>query len=459
MFVKKEDTALYAEFQAILDQPHFASILQQQSQIATACSGGIDSLALCLLLQKWCETNQKELVALIVNHKIRASASAEAKDTARQLQNIGIRTQILQACEALADTANLQAKARLLRYRLLGDYCQQNHIKALFLAHHLQDQAETFLLRIARTSHIKGLACMHSVSHIAYENEEPLYLLRPLLRVKRQHLEKWVADSPLSPANDESNQNTNFQRIQIRQLLPHLQRVNIDAQKLSIAADNMRLAHDFAQHTAEAYLQQLQVHRLGYISTTRDLWRQAHPFLHYILLADIFCRFNPHAYPPRATALQSLAKALTETDTLRSRTLNGVLIFENSSNIIFCREPKALTNTHYNLANKQKTILWDNRFCLSLSKEYAAYTVAPLAQPQSLLQKFSDHKKYIKSIPYYIRTTLPAIYHNNELCAFPLLDLYDSESVNLGKHLHIKPSQAMLGRRPASIYHQRSSRD
>ena len=134
---------------------------------------------------------------------------------------------------------NLQAKAREARYDALGQWAVQDGLGAVATAHHMDDAAETLLMRLARGSGLAGLAGVREWAHVPGFEDVPL--IRPLLGVRKAELEQAVADVGLQPVRDPSNENPAFDRVRVRQ---HLAEHDwLDAQGLASSA----------QHLAEAW--------------------------------------------------------------------------------------------------------------------------------------------------------------------------------------------------------------
>jgi tRNA(Ile)-lysidine synthase len=83
-------------------------------------------------------------------------------------------------------------------------------------AHHLDDQAETFMMRLSRGAGVRGLAGMRRSSSVPGAE---LPLLRPLLGWRRSELEQICLDFGLTPADDPSNFNDQFERVRVRRAL------------------------------------------------------------------------------------------------------------------------------------------------------------------------------------------------------------------------------------------------
>lgn len=113
------------------------------------------------------------------------------------------------------DTA-IQERARIERYRLLARWLADRDLAALVTGHHLDDQAETLLMRLNRGSGVRGLAAMRLVAPIPGAKAR---LLRPLLTWRRSELEQVCKTAGLSPADDPSNADEQFERIRVRKAL------------------------------------------------------------------------------------------------------------------------------------------------------------------------------------------------------------------------------------------------
>ncbi|MFN3402070.1 MAG: tRNA lysidine(34) synthetase, partial [Ferrovibrio sp.] len=87
--------------------------------IAVAVSGGADSMALALLTADWAKKKKIAVLPLIVDHRLRAESTREARHVAGLLRKIGLTPKILTWDAKTKPTANRQALARDARYALL----------------------------------------------------------------------------------------------------------------------------------------------------------------------------------------------------------------------------------------------------------------------------------------------------------------------------------------------------
>ena len=126
-------------------------------KIIIAVSGGTDSMALLCLSNKFCQKNNIDLIAITVDHKTREDSAMEAKFVTKACQKYKIHHRILEN-NFVIPTSNIESNLREIRYKLLLDFAKEHDIKNILIAHHQQDVAENFLIRLFRGSGIDGLS-------------------------------------------------------------------------------------------------------------------------------------------------------------------------------------------------------------------------------------------------------------------------------------------------------------
>ena len=183
------------------------------SRIGIAVSGGPDSLALLLLAAS---ARPSRVEAATVDHALRPGSRAEAEQVAEICRRLGVPHATLTAAWKEWPETAIQERARSVRYRLLGDWAGERGLDAIVTAHHLDDQAETVLMRLARGAGVRGLAGMRAES-VAPGTTVPL--LRPLLGWSHAELERLCASAGIDPVRDPSNEDARFERVRIRNAL------------------------------------------------------------------------------------------------------------------------------------------------------------------------------------------------------------------------------------------------
>ena len=147
--------------------------------VAVGVSGGVDSLALCLLAHTWGEENGVKITALTVDHGLRKESAREAAQVKSWLTKRGI-PHVTLLLDHPFPRHGIQAFARKWRFQLLGDWCRINPVDVVMLAHTIEDQMETICMRILADSGPEGLSGMRHNTVVG-----GLRILRPLLKISK----------------------------------------------------------------------------------------------------------------------------------------------------------------------------------------------------------------------------------------------------------------------------------
>ena len=198
-----------------------------------AVSGGPDSLALAALTKAYSFTKKTRFRYVLVDHNIRNNSAKEAKQVKSLLINNGINLKIILNKKKIKK--NIQSKARNIRYEILLNYCKRNKINTLLTAHNLEDQVETFFIRLSRGSGLKGLSAMKPLTKI----DDKVNLYRPLLNVKKIFLIKISKNVFGKYFKDPSNKNVKYLRTKIRSLKKPLKKSGIEYEQIIKSINNL----------------------------------------------------------------------------------------------------------------------------------------------------------------------------------------------------------------------------
>jgi tRNA(Ile)-lysidine synthase len=214
---------------------------------AVAVSGGPDSLALVALTKAYFYNKKTKFYYVLVDHNIRKNSAKEAKQVQNLLKKHQINLKIILNKKKI--TKNIQGLARNTRYELLSSYCKRNNIKTLLTAHNLEDQVETFLIRLSRGSGLKGLSSMSPLTKI--DNKINLY--RPLLDIKKNSLIKLSKNVFGKYFKDPSNKNLKYLRTKVRNLKGPLEKSGIEYDQIIKSINNLALS----KATLDEYLKKI----------------------------------------------------------------------------------------------------------------------------------------------------------------------------------------------------------
>ena len=393
-------------------------------RIAAAVSGGADSLALAILLRDWAAsragtaagTAAGTVVALIVDHGLRPESAAEARRVRAQLLSEGLEAQVLR-WRGPKPGANLQAAARAARYRLLEDWCARRTILHLALAHHLDDQSETLLLRLGRGSGLDGLAAMAPLV------ERPrVRRLRPLLSVPRARLKAFLEARGLDWVEDPANRDPAHARVRLRQLAPSLAREGLTAERLAGASRHLARARAALEAaTAELLARAVAPDPAGFAWLDPGPWSQAPCEVRLRALARILMMAGGADYTPRLDSLERLAARLVA-GLERGATLAGCRVLPRRGRLLVAREAKAAAAR---AVRPGESLLWDRRFEVRLDRRTptpaGGLVLGPLGEAGWAEAAAARPALRDLPLPAPARLALPALFDGRGLLEVPLL--------------------------------------
>ena len=209
-------------------------------------SGGADSTALLLMLLPDIREGRIEAEAVHVNHGLRGAESDGDEAFCRNL----CREEGIPLLVRRADLGSRtdEAAAREARYSLFRQRYSEGGFDGLILAHHADDQAETFLMRLLRGAGPDGLACMKEA-----EENGGMRLLRPMLSLRRDEIRDALREDGISWREDSSNQDNGYLRNRIRnELVPELEKISETAVEKICRAASLTAADNEALNTRAA---------------------------------------------------------------------------------------------------------------------------------------------------------------------------------------------------------------
>ncbi len=223
---QKEISEIYINF-----KKKFLNINRQP--IVVAISGGPDSLALAALTKAFSYEKKLKFYYVLIDHQIRKKSTEEANQVKILLKKHNISLVIITNPSIIKK--NIQSEARKIRYQLLLSFCNKKNAKTILTAHNLEDQVETFFIRLARGSGLTGLSSMKTLSKL----DKNIRLLRPLLDTKKNNLIKISKKVFGKYFKDPSNNNTKYLRTKIRNLKKPLSQSGINYDQIIKSINNL----------------------------------------------------------------------------------------------------------------------------------------------------------------------------------------------------------------------------
>ncbi len=207
--------------QTSLEHQITAAELRAGDKLLVAVSGGVDSVVLLNLLHTCAGPLKLRLHVAHLDHQIRTDSSADADFVRHLCDELGVPC-LIAVCDvpalAAVERLSLEMAGRQARREFLQREASRVGARLIVLAHHRDDQVETFMLRLLRGSGVTGLSAM-----------QPLHgrWWRPLLECSREQILDYAQEQQLEWVEDLSNSDPAYLRNRLRhQLLPQMREIN-----------------------------------------------------------------------------------------------------------------------------------------------------------------------------------------------------------------------------------------
>ena len=292
---------------------------------AIAVSGGGDSMALMHLLARWAKKTKKTApLVLVVDHGLRPEAAKEARGVVKAAKALGLEANWLRWKDAPPN--GIEAAARQARYRLMGAALRRKKRTTLYVGHTEDDQAETFLLRLARGSGIDGLSAMRKLAPYPEGGFDDLMVARPLLGFSRTELRAWLKTRKLGWLEDPMNEDPRFDRVKMRRLAPALAEVGLTPSRIALAAAHLASGSDLLKGQAMLLQQRVSRKVPGGLLVDQDQLGGAPRELGLRVLAALLQAVSGAPYRPRFEPLERLFDTLVNATLGAGATLGGCRI-------------------------------------------------------------------------------------------------------------------------------------
>ena len=382
------------------------SQLAENEPLVVGFSGGGDSLALLVQLLQLRKSTGRVVHALVVNHRIKKQADAEAQQALLQAQELGAKAQILNW-----NGANLSghAQARTARYTLLADACRKLGARHLWLAHTADDQIETFWLRVKAGSGARGLAAMgYNAPFPVWPAGHGLRVLRPLLGQYREQLRKGLIAQNMSWIEDAANDDRQYERVRIRQSLKDLQSAGLQTELVSRGIGKFQKLAEIEQSQVEELLNDVVFNQFGFAVIDQKQLQKIDEtvlarFLEKIMLAVSGRSRAKHNGQSLMVAWRKFPE--------QTRTINGCLLQFAANKVSIFRDSGSVcgragkSGLSVEVSSVGEPVLFDNKWQIVPTE---TGVLLPLG---NCLDKLSPRQlKELQKIPYLARSTLPVLH-------------------------------------------------
>ncbi len=402
-----------------------------------AVSGGADSIAMMHLIALWSARHTdglRKIIVATVDHGLRPESRGEALWVAGEARALGFPHEVL-TWQGPKPTAGLQDAARTARYRLLSELGWRegrNGPVAIVTAHTEDDQAETFLMRLARGSGLDGLTGM-SESRILRPGAS-CRLLRPLLRVSGGRLKATLSARGLPWIEDPSNDCDRFERVRLRKARQQFETLGLTSAVISLSARRLERARE-ALEAAASELERaarLDTHGGMFASFDTHVFLSAPDELRLRVLARLISAFGGQEAPARLAKLESVLSRLSA-PAFAAATLGGCILARHGDAFRVFREPGRAALPQLELAPGAVAV-WDRRFRVGLDPAAAGPVLVRALGASQFAQLRRDLGEPCGMPPAPAAATLPAFWRDKALLAVPTLYAFRPPAFEMGRH-------------------------
>ena len=415
-----------SNIQAILDQLN--TLTTKDETLVLALSGGVDSMVLFDILVK----NDYKVIVAHVNHKQRKESDIEYA----AIKMLAEKHKLPFEGYTINDPidSNFQSTARHLRLNFFKDVAKKHQANKIVLAHHLDDQIETFFMKFVKGSPLQNLQSMKSVSDF-----NGISLIRPLLQTTKEFLVDYAKNNHVLYYEDYSNYSDTYTRNRFRkQIIPNMIDENPNFYTMMLdRLDQLNAVNALIANQATNFLS----HHKKTIPIKSFI--ALNPLIQDEILRQLVNRFTNKTYNLSKQQLEQLLKLIHSQQGNMSYPIANVLVLHIEYNNFFISLPtedsqKYIeitqagtyhydTQTSYVVTHDKSSHISSNYVVLWYNNKVFPLTIRPRKSGDQILCSFG-HKKikdlFIeKKISPSERNNIPLVANDKEVLWIPFLKM------------------------------------
>tara|TARA_Y200000002_G_scaffold358898_1_gene342726 strand:+ start:1174 stop:2196 length:1023 start_codon:yes stop_codon:yes gene_type:complete len=298
-----------------------------------AVSGGPDSLALTALAKAYSYENKCKFYYVLVDHNLRKNSSKEANSVKKLLKRHQINLDILKNKKEIKK--NIQNEARIIRYDLISSFCKKKKTKTILTAHNLEDQVETFFIRLSRGSGLDGLSSMKQISKI----NGNIFLVRPLLDFKKIQLIKISKIIFGKFYKDPTNKDKKYFRTRIRNLKKTLEKSGINYDQIFLSIKNLSSSRDTLNLYFNKIYKDIVINKRNRTLINLEIFKGLNQEMKLRVFKKSIKHFTNSYYSPRSKKILNLISQIQAKKNAKL-TLGGCIILREKKHITLKKEIK-----------------------------------------------------------------------------------------------------------------------
>jgi tRNA(Ile)-lysidine synthase len=382
-------------------------------RLGLAVSGGSDSMAMLHLVVRAAFPLGWQVLAVTVDHALRTEAADEARFVRHICAALGVPHQTL-LWEHAEISGNIMQEAARARYALMADWAAAEGLGDVLLAHTATDQAETFLMGLAREAGLDGLTGMRpSFGHgrVSFH--------RPYLAQTRDELRGYLKRNGLKWVDDPTNDNERYTRTKARRALAALQPLGITEAGLARSLRHLAASQALLRQATAAAVGQVVHEKAGALWAERAAFAALGAEMGRRIFSAAVMWLSGAEHAPRAAMIERFQAAAAQG---RDATLWGCRIAQKGEGFTILREARRVGGA---VAQGQ---VWDGRWQISGAPLAGTHLCALSAEG---LAARPDWRQ--SGLARGILLVSPALWQGDALIAAPLLDIGGEYSARLGQ--------------------------
>ena len=299
-----------------------------KKDFSVGVSGGGDSLCLAFFSKIYQKKYGNKIYYFIVDHGLRKNSHEEAILVKKLLKKHNISSRILK-WEGKVPDRNVQSIARDIRYSLIDKNCKKYGIKFLLTAHHLDDQIETFFMRLIRGSGLVGLSSMSEKN-----NYKKIKIIRPFLSIKKRDLIKITGHIFKKYIKDPTNKNQKYFRTRIRMLIKLMEKEGLNFSKIVKTISNLSDSKQSLEFYIKIAIKKYVRNKKKVYFINKDIFSNEPNEIIFRVISQVFLNIGERNYPPRSKKILNLIRNI-KSKSFKKSTLSDCIITAKDNFIVF----------------------------------------------------------------------------------------------------------------------------
>lgn len=293
-------------------------------------------MAMLWLLSRWAEKHDVFIDAYTVDHALRQESAQEAQQVGAWIKDWPRVSHHILRWDGEKPGSRILEEARFARYDLMAQAMKRQGTAFLLIAHHADDQAETFLIRLAKGSGVDGLSCMKPVQAM----DNGVVIVRPLLEFTKADLVTICQSNNVPYVDDPTNKNEDYLRPRLRAARDILEEEGLSAKRLCTAARRMSRAREALEALAQTLFlaARMEQDAQKYVFDRQILQQSQEELVLRVILKAMNDLHPDDGYGPRLEKVENLLGRILHDQAFKGATLGGCIFSVKGERLLIEKE-------------------------------------------------------------------------------------------------------------------------